>query len=141
MKLYVDFDEYNTGGELCEGQNPEDSYNSYEEEFVDLTMRKVSFDRGDDFFPADSVEVDDLCKSASRLFLVVARYHDGDTFSSQSGKVWLGPVFLTRKEAEEYDPEVGASKYSLPWHGYFSGDKYDDLEVYEFDMENEGVVV
>lgn len=123
MKLYVYIDYF-----VTEHNRTEDG----SDESTDMWVERASFTRTEqNFFPPESVEVPDDFKDADKLYLAVVRYHDGDTFNSQDGLFKIGPVFKTCEEAKVWDPDTMEER---PWSGYFSGEHWDSVDVWELDM-------
>ena len=113
-----------------------DPYASRGETQIHLDIKRAMFDRGDGFFPSDAIDIDPVLADAPLLYLVVVRYHDGDSFHNTTGNYHFGPVFASLEEARAWNPESGTNY--KPWRGYFAGGTYDSVEYWCFDMAGGG---
>lgn len=137
MKLYLDYREYYSGGEMCDGQDPEDDYVSYEDEHIDFcplyfyTKRSKALS-----WKAEQIDdkgVHGEFKKGDTAYLAVIRYGTGSTFGCKLGQWKIEGVFSSKELAETHLAEVlKDSSKSLEgycyWDDYFGG--YEGSEVY-----------
>ena len=136
MKLYLDYREYRSGGEICEGEDPDYEYASHEDEHIDFCPLYIYTKRTKALsWNAEEISegVHGDFKSGDSVYLAVIRYGTGSTFGCTCGQWKIEGVFSSKELAETHLAEVlkDASK-SLEgycyWDDYFGG--YEDSEVY-----------
>lgn len=76
-------------------------------------------------FYDDHILVDGPVKAGDWLYLVVARYSDGDTFGETRGYHYLAGAFERKADADSRAAAIEAktwptSKFQAPWGGYFA---------------------
>jgi len=101
--LYLSYEETSTGGDYADGEEGDSFRNrSPRNTTVSFTALSRVQDKGT-FFPSCScVEVSDDVYAAERVFLVIYRHRDGDTFGTSHGNwgVWAS----VKTEEEPTDP-------------------------------------
>ncbi len=122
MKYFLQYREYRTGGELCEGEDTSDQFASYEDTDIQLDLGFVADDRKKTTsWCIQEFEVDK--KLGKTCFLLVARYSSGDTFGRTSGHFDFLGLFATKKEAEEVILNTDKSQ----WSDYFGGFQFFEI--------------
>ena len=136
-RLWVAYRQHRSGGDVCAGDE-DSAWPSYEDTFIETSFRGVYVgeDRPAEITWQDDAESFEVPKAGfekvarDKVYVVVARYGDGDTFSHSNGNIHIGGVFGTY-DAAKREIEALKSKekgdYSVPWNGYFNS--LDTLEV------------
>ena len=86
-------------------------------------------------FDSTSVEVSKEVFEAKKVYLVVVRYEDGDTFGRSYGNWHIVDVVLTEEEARDIDSGIRSKTYTDKcgyncWEGYFN--RLESVEIHEF---------
>ncbi len=131
MKLYLEYHEGRSGGEICEGQE-NDSWPSHEDEEIDFSIVAVRLERGEHWL-VEEIKTDFDVKVGDAIHVIVARYYDGDTFGRTCGMWKICEVCKTAEEADAIEEKLrhadnSDGKYSWPWFGYFSG--LEDIQTH-----------
>ena len=96
--LYLVYDEYTEGGEICEGD--EDSeWPNYEPIYHSFEPRALLHDDSNQSW-VETINVDFDAKVGSRVYLVIVRYSSGSTFGTSHGHWNIPAVKETYAEAE-----------------------------------------
>ena len=121
LSVYVVYDEYRSGGEICEGQE-NDPWPSYEDTEIDMVVRSILVSNPNVLY-LDSVEVKDAAKVevGQTVYLVTVRYSTGDTFGNTNGAFKFEGVYTSREKANEAAHQIESDKYKghCCWKGYF----------------------
>lgn len=132
IPLYIFYYEYRTGGDKI---HPDEEWSSREDEEIELELERCSFDVS----WIDNIQVPEEYRNADYLFLVVARYSDGNTFGRTNGHYYFCKAFDNIESAKQYNPNIEVPKENkwCPWNGYF-GSKMARKEIYCFNMKWKG---
>lgn len=135
-KIFISYYESREGGEAID---PECSWPSYEPAYIDVSFDGYKSEHVNDFSGRwlDSFDVTDevfaLAKTGVDLHLVVARYSDGDTFSSTNGYWKILHITADSDEAYRIEKilddsngntipsECNMVTYNYWSHNYFGG--------------------
>lgn len=143
MELYLTYEEYRTGGEVCAGQENE-SWPSYEDEHVHFTPLKVYLESTDvPSWQKETFTADADLKRGDTVHLVIVRYGDGGTFGMTYGYWKIMAAYTNYEDAVKLCKEIpsgewkelpglGPSAYAC-WEGYFSS--FDGVDVHTFVVE------
>lgn len=136
--IYIAYEESYSGGDICAGQENDD-WPSHEDTVVNLELLYASMTPPDD--PHFDIEVIAPEANASKVYVTIVRYFDGDTFGRTCGLHRIEGVFLERKDAEQkrdaikgayFDPNQRNGRYDgNPWTGYFAGMESCEVEELE----------
>lgn len=126
--LYVNYTEKHISGgkALSEGRWASRSDAFMEFNVIDITLkRKTAYH--------ETFEMDLSNPLPNGLFVLVARYHDGNTFGRTYGYGSIEGVFTTHEEAQQRAKELESGTVAsvhgyLRWKGYFSGLDGFDIE-------------
>jgi hypothetical protein len=133
MKLYLDYKECSSGGEIRAGQE-EESWPDYEDINIDwhLTNCKITSDNG---YCQETVDVDFPVSVGQTVFVVYVRYSTGDTFSRTYGAGFIVGVYKDKETAEKVQKSVYDKTYTgyACWIGYF--ESLESCEVKEMTCE------
>lgn len=136
VRLYIEYTEYESGGEAID---PEDRWSSREDAHKEVEFIRLHREQPKNRFFYDSIEVSnpDLVK-LDKLYLAVVRYFTGDTFGRTYGMWHVVGVAPTYKIAEmmlteaTVPAEQGDYKNYKPWEGYFEG--LTDTEIHTMEV-------
>ena len=138
MKLFLEYDEQHTGGDICAGEES-DPWPSHDDAYIHWTPTRLLLHREDaQNWHIEELDVGDEFEKADKAHLVVVTYSDGDTFGHTEGHWAIVGVFATRSKAlaiaKKLDATEGKShKDYRPWEGYFS--RYTCADVHSMDIE------
>lgn len=134
MELYVTYDENRRGGEALEPGEWAFRAPTY----IEVTVNGLYLEqpqswgwenvpvRGELFQP----------KEGERVFLLVVRHSDGDTFGTTHGHAHFEGIYETREAAEAIAETINQDTYKsgrgkwnyIPWKGYFA--QLEDIEIH-----------
>lgn len=136
-KIFISYSEFREGGEVID---PENEWPSYEPTYINVSFNGYKSEHTNDFASShwfDSLDVTSdvakLVKDGTPLFLVVARYSDGDTFSSTNGYWQILHITANGDEAHRIEKvldksggktipaECNMETYDCWSHNYFGG--------------------
>ena len=126
--VYVTYDEFREGGEICAGQE-DDAWPSYEDCNIDMTVKSIHITNPGCLY-LDKVKVKSFeekpakkpLEKGQEVYLVVVRYRTGDTFGNTCGAHHFEGIYLSEEEANEVVASVKNSSYKgdyKRWEGYF----------------------
>lgn len=132
ISVYVIYDEYRSGGDVCEGD--EDSrWPNYEDTFIEMNVRSILVSNPNVLY-LDKVEVKDAdeVEVGQTVYLVTVRYGTGDTFGRTNGAFHFEGAYTSRENANKVSDEIMSDKYNgyCPWKGYFEQLECVDVESY-----------
>jgi hypothetical protein len=123
--LYLVYEDYRTGGKICEGQENE-SWPSYKD--VNITTNFISLHKtqqGTNRFFYDAIEVNKNLLKEKNLYLAIVFYFDGGTFGRTCGYHHIVGLYKSPDEAKQATDNVVNSsvdrKGYYPWVDYFAG--------------------
>jgi hypothetical protein len=128
-KVFIQYDEYRTGGEL----ESEDEWSSRTPEDVDVTVGNL-LATSDVYLGGASIDVDfdpqDYIDKA--LYIVFVRYSTGDSFGTSSGNPDFPAVCTTSSKAFNIAKQIKTDSWVdprgyCPWKGHF--ESLDSVEV------------
>ena len=124
-KLYLSYQSSTQGGELQQDsiyRNPA---------YISVTFKSVAREKNGFF--AHDFEVSEEVFNAERVFLVIPRYQDGNSFGTTHGNWEVWAAIATEDEAlkiREAIVEDTLTDAYPPWKGYFS--TLEDVEIHCF---------
>ena len=142
-QVYLYYDEDRSGGEVCKGQE-NDRWASHETEYIEFHTTFLTLKQEGGFLsqPID-VDFDPNEYLGKTVWVVVARYSDGDTFGSTSGHWHIVKVCTDESQVKAAvddtnlpEPDhntIFKNKIWKPWWGYFAS--LEDVEVHEFTLQ------
>lgn len=135
-KLYVCYDQSESGGHICAGDEDDDwpsrepSYITTHFDKVIRLLTKDTLNLGKYLPEGEYVyNVSEEAMAATRVFVPVITYSDGNTFGSSHGHVYLVGAYATIEEAEEALEGAKAGDGYQPWVGYFSSLEDDEIKI------------
>tara|TARA_Y100000034_G_scaffold135253_1_gene206424 strand:+ start:1686 stop:2126 length:441 start_codon:yes stop_codon:yes gene_type:complete len=131
VSLYFDIAERTSGGEPLS----DEQWSDRAPQHTEIQVKSASFTRNEGFWVNESFLVDPDLQKADKLYLVIVRYQDGDTFGTSYGNHQIVACYDTYDAAWACDPNKVAEYRS--WDGYFS--RWEGKEIYEFDMKHGGM--
>lgn len=128
-RLYLVYDEYRSGGNICKGQE-DDPWPNRENEYIEVSFKALYRNPPGNRFFYDSFEVSDEVYNAEKVHMAVVRYGDGDTFGYTKGHWSVEGIFLTLSEAEKaLDAVEKETHNNRAWHGYFASFEGTQIEI------------
>lgn len=135
VELYLSYDENESGGQICRGQenDPWPTYEDLERFFEPKCLYRQH--PGD--ICVETISVTPEMFKAKELYLLVVRYGSGDTFGSSSGNWRILGLFQTSDQAEKYKKKVLSNDYDgyKPWEGYF--ECLEGFEIHKLSVKGE----
>jgi len=132
MKLYVNYRETRTGGDICEGQEG-DSWPDHEPTYIEYWVTNVTTKNVTPYHEEVEIECErtPLC-----VFVVIARYQTGDTFGYSTGNGCIAAVTLELDDAQKIVDKINKGTYRSrhgynPWEGYFEKLESVDYELHQ----------
>lgn len=132
-RLWLDYNETRTGGEVCEGQE-NSSWPCHEDTIIETEFVGLHREQPGKFFN-HSIEVDERLIGLDCLYLAVIIYSTGDTFGHTEGAWYIVGVAPTYKIAEAMlDEALNSKDYKgyKPWTGYFEA--FTRTEIHKLDV-------
>lgn len=133
--LYMRYTEYREGGD----RDSDEPYTVAEPEYVDFHPVSLSLAKDNDYY-VEHIKCDETVNLGDVVFLVVARYSDGDSFSTVHGKWYIAEVTKNANKAmqmkkfiEDNKDEYCEQGCYYPWYGYFSS--LESVDIYPFLMQ------
>lgn len=132
--LYLNYDENRWGGDPLD----DEPYSDREDEVIDITWLGVTLDKANAGFLREELKCGDRVKYGDKVYVVIVRYSDGDTFGTTSGNFYImeGRVFGRRILAEDILEDALRSRTKAdinnwyPWHGFFA--QFESASIHEF---------
>lgn len=132
--LYLSYNESRSGGYPLD----DEPYSEREDEVIDITWLGVTLDKDSSGFLREELKCGDRVKVGDKVYVVIVRYSDGDTFGTTSGcfHIMEGRVYKDRRLAEDQLRMANESRTRAdlnmwyPWHGYFA--QFESAEIHEF---------
>lgn len=125
--LYIEYTEYTTGGEVCEGDEDSD-WPNYDPKYTDFDISCVRLKK-DSWFH-EKVETDFDRNIGDKVYILVGRYTTGCTFGSSHGCFSFEGVYKTLEDLERKKKELNKQYQQYlaksleyedykPWMGHF----------------------
>lgn len=133
-RVWIRHEDHRSGGEP---DDPEDQWTSHSDVEIELTILGIQTTEPSSTFFNDSVEVEPEILDLKKVYLVVVRYRDGDTFGSSSGNYKFYSIRATAAEANADQKAIEADRDPkgpyLEWDGYFCG--LESVDIHLMDLE------
>lgn len=133
-ELVLHYKENVSGGEICEGQENSD-WPDHEDSYVEFELLFISNINSNNYSGQyDIIYCDFNHSDIDKVYLVVVRYTDGDTFGTTRGNWYIESACKTEEEALKIGESIedGSYKGYKPWEGFFSG--FESVEVIEMEI-------
>lgn len=137
-----------TYSETCiggEAEDPTDRWTSHADAYREVIFEGLYKNKPEHRFFCHSKEIDPALLDLDTVYMVVARYYDGDTFGRTYGHWHIYSFRATEEEARKDEEEIRNSvneentyKNYRPWLGYFSG--LEDVEIHCMPFEEKDFV-
>lgn len=132
--LYIVYDDYVTGGEICPGME-NDEWPSFEPQNHDFRLKSAHHrqNSSEKDLPWERSKFElDFNPKDKYLYIVLVRYGDGDTFSSSNGLGHIEAVCEYQGQAHKIAEQIKNKSYKSPngyivWDSYFGG--LEDVSV------------
>lgn len=127
--LYLTYNEYHTGGGVCEGQE-DDAYPDYEDENVEWYLLECRLTRSKTTWYHEELTVDFEPKVNDTVYVVYVRYGDGNTFGHTNGCWNILGVYSNELDAMRVKESVEDDSYEgyKCWEGYFNNLERCEIE-------------
>ena len=128
-KVYILYDEYRSGGSICEGQEKDD-WPSHEDEQNHVTWKSAHRSNTGMVYN-ETVEVDFDPASIDYVIMVVVMYYDGGTFGRTCGLWQIIGVYPSIQDARKAEQSIKDNTFQggKGWEGYFAGLESVEIEV------------
>lgn len=139
MKLNLLYNEYHSGGGICEGQE-NDSWPSYEDTYIDWELTDCKITRSKYDRNVEEVDVPFVVVPGDQVFVVFVRYQTGGTFATTIGAWNIVGVYKDHVEALAIFDSIHDGSYPkqkniyVPWLGYF--ERFEDCVVQCMNVRN-----
>jgi len=119
--LYVDYIEYESGGEICPGEedtewpNLQPSYINFELQNIHLNKQNANFFR-------ELHNVSFKPNVGQEVYIVLVRFQTGGTFGITHGAWYIEDIYNNYKQAEKIVESIRNNTYDgkyKPWEGHF----------------------
>ena len=136
--LWVWYETNTSGGGIKAGQE-KDEWPDREDTHHSLEIFGI-FRTDPDTLYQERMDVLQEVFDAETVYLVVARYEDGDTFGHSFGHSHFCGIFASAQEAKNRRDELSkpkkgkADSYCHPWNGYFAS--LEGFEIHEFPVHD-----
>jgi hypothetical protein len=122
FKVYLSYSEETRGGEICAGQE-DHSWPDHEDTVISFTPESLCTRKGDSQ-ETIGVDFDPTAFVGEKIYMVLVRYFDGDTFGRVTGCWYVEGIYTDLKKAKRIVSRIETGKYKdkntyLPWQTYF----------------------
>lgn len=124
-KLYIDYNEWNTSGEICEDQEDE-QFPEYETSYIHFFIKNLFRNKKCVINQSFEFPVNNDVFYADNVYVVVVRHCDGDTFGATEGCWQI--VTITENEEKANEIKRFIETYLHDSDSYFKDNEKEKLK-------------